>query len=477
MVFRGQLDGRTTLASVKDTSVSLAVGSDWIAAWDLGGRLYSVWKSGHTYRRGLNGRVLHKWRADRPDPRGVSLAPRDASLAPRGASLTPRGASLPPPPAVPGLAGFGVTAPECSAKAGRACAGDLSPYDARIRVHVEGADAHALAEESSGMLRRALLDVVRSPSGWLDRTGRPPDARVVAFFERCARFDARASQDDAARFAEVFAPVGILPPDQYLSIVLQATEGCSFGTCTFCDLYHERYRVKAADEFERHAAAVRDYLGDSAILRGRSVFLGAANALAVPMPRLLEFFRTIEMVFGEIAGWKPALRGREVASGEPAPRGRPVHAFVDGFTGLHKSAADYAALGARGLRRVYVGLESGHDPLLAFVRKPATGREAGGVSAGVIVMAGLGGTRFADGHVADTTAAVNEMRLDAGDLLYFSDLVEVPGTAYPQLAAAEDVQPLALEARLAQVAAIRAGLVFPGAPPRVARYDVREFVY
>ena len=430
MVFRGQLDGRLALASVKDTSVSLAVGSHWIAAWDRGGRLYSLWKSGHTFRRGLNGRVLHKW--------------TDHSRT-----------GVPP--------------------AGPSPQSEPSSYDARSRVSVEGTEADALVDEASAVLRRMLDVVALDPAAWSDRSGLSPDAASLAVFERCARFDSKAARADADRFAEVLSPVGILPPDQYLSIVVQATEGCSFGTCTFCDLYHERYRVKPADEFSAHAVAVRDYLGDSALLRGRSVFLGAANALAVPMPRLLEFLDTIERVFGGSAGWKPAP-GSVL----------PVHAFVDGFTGLHKTAADYRVLRERGLRKVYVGLESGHDPLLAFVRKPATSRQAvdtvravkdGGVSVGVIVMAGLGGRRFSEGHVADTVAAVNDMELDEGDLLYFSDLVEVPGTAYPQLAAEADVRSLPLDDRLAQIAAIRARLVFPAAPPRVARYDVREFVY
>jgi hypothetical protein len=410
MVFRGSLNGRQALLSVKDTSVSLAVGDDWIGAWDLGGRLYSLWKSGHTYRRGLNGRILHKWRA--------------------------------------------------------AGAGGQNPYDARERVHVEGAEADALVQEAADGLRVAIAAVKRNPSTWTDAAGRHPGPPVVALFERCSQFDAVAAREDASRFALVFSPVGILPPDQYLSIVVQATEGCSFGTCTFCDLYHGRYRVKPAEEFAQHARAVRDYLGDSARLRGRSVFLGAANALAVPMPRLVEIFAVLGSVFD-------------------APR-RPVYAFVDGFTGVRKSASDYSHLRELGLARVYVGLESGHDPLLAFVRKPASRAQAvdavrtikaGGVSVGVIVMVGLGGRRFASDHVVDTIAAVNDMRLGPGDLLFFSDLVEVPGTAYPLTAAAADVEPLSLDERLRQLDAIRAGLVFEGRPPQLARYDVREFVY
>jgi len=35
-------------------------------------------------------------------------------------------------------------------------------------------------------------------------------------------------------------PVGILPPDQYMAVVLQAAEGCAFNTCTFCDFYRDR---------------------------------------------------------------------------------------------------------------------------------------------------------------------------------------------------------------------------------------------
>ena len=57
------------------------------------------------------------------------------------------------------------------------------------------------------------------------------------------------------------------------------------------------------------------------------------------------------------------------------------------------------------------------------------------MQAGVIVMTGLGGERFAEGHERDTAAAINAMGLGEGDLLYFSDLVEVPSTSYPVMVA------------------------------------------
>jgi radical SAM superfamily enzyme YgiQ (UPF0313 family) len=280
------------------------------------------------------------------------------------------------------------------------------------------------------------------------------------------RFDTPAARTDAERFARVYRPVGILPPDQYLALVLQATEGCSFNTCTFCDLYHEPYRVRTPAEFRAHVANVRAYLGESRHLRSRGIFLGAANALAVPMARLAPIFEVL------------------VEDADALRLG--VSAFVDGFTGAIKTTRDYRALADMGLRRVYVGLESGHDPLLEFVRKPATASAAmetvravkdAGVGVGVIVMTGLGGDRFANAHVADTAATLTAMQLGRGDLLYFSALVEQPQTAYPRLAVNADIRPFGADECQAQRDAILARTLFHGGRAQTATYDVREFVY
>ncbi len=413
-----------------------------MASWDLGGRLYSAWRFGHTWRRGLNGQVLYKTRVD-------------------GAA-------------------------------------SVSAYDARERRTLGADEARPIVDEAAAFARDVLEAMLQAPAEW-EAGGAPPGklegppsaapatpegppsapgkagpasqvstamAPLIERLRACARFDAVAADADAARFARVYRPIGILPPDQYLSIVFQATEGCSFGTCTFCDLYGDAYRVKTQEEFTSHLHGVLDYLGDSILLRRRSIFLGAANALAVPMPRLVELFETLR---------------REVP--KPIP---PVRAFVDAFTGVRKEAADYRQLRDLGLGRVYVGLESGHDPLLAFVRKPGTSAQAvetaravkaAGVAVGIIVMIGLGGRDFAEGHVADTAAAVSAMDLGEGDILYFSDLVEVPGTSYPVIAGRTGLTPLDLPGRLAQLGAIKERLRFGGRAPQMARYDIREFVY
>ena len=53
-------------------------------------------------------------------------------------------------------------------------------------------------------------------------------------------FDKIRAASDHKEYQSTYKPVGILPPDQYMSVVLQASEGCSFNTCTFCSFYKKQ---------------------------------------------------------------------------------------------------------------------------------------------------------------------------------------------------------------------------------------------
>src|SRR5690606_34806557 len=95
---------------------------------------------------------------------------------------------------------------------------------------------------------------------------------------------------EAERFRRVYKPISILPPDQYLSVVLQATEGCTWHRCTCCTFYQDRpFHVKSEDEFQRHVDEVRAFLGRGVLMR-KSVFLGDGNALALTQRRLVPLF-------------------------------------------------------------------------------------------------------------------------------------------------------------------------------------------
>jgi hypothetical protein len=288
-------------------------------------------------------------------------------------------------------------------------------------------------------------------------------------FERAAAFDAERTQADIQRYYQVYKPVGILPPDQYMAVVLQATEGCAFNTCTFCDFYRDRrFRIKSEQEFLQHAQDVRDFVGDGLSLR-RTIFLGDANALIAPMPKLAPLMEVVHRVYDV-----EALGG--------------IFAFLDGFSAEKKSPQDYEILARLGLERVYVGMESGNSDLLKFLKKPGKPEDAvhavqsmkaAGVAVGVIVLLGAGGQTFAQDHIRDTIKAINAMHLDMHDIIYFSELITSEGMQYVQDAYQLQLNPLGSQARIAQGELIENGLKFSrrGGTPHISRYDIREFVY
>jgi radical SAM superfamily enzyme YgiQ (UPF0313 family) len=275
-----------------------------------------------------------------------------------------------------------------------------------------------------------------------------------------------------------------LPPDQYLALVLQATEGCHYNECSFCSFYRDQhFHIKSDVEFRAHIRAVNGFLGAGARLR-RTIFLADANALVIPHPRLLYIFDALDAAF-DIA--PEQLIGAALTRWKAAhPQGiTGVYSFIDAFTGNRKPREQFAELAVRGLRRVYIGMESGHVPLLQFLRKPSLPEDvrhlvgeakAAQVHVGVIVMLGIGGRHYAAEHVADTVAVLNSLGLDRDDIVYLSEFVDQPGSDYAAQTQAEGIDSLTGAEVHAQAHAIRAGLRF-AERPKIAAYDIREFIY
>lgn len=272
----------------------------------------------------------------------------------------------------------------------------------------------------------------------------------------------RTLLDEERRFRVVYHPIGILPPDQYRSVVLQVTLGCTWNKCTFCTFYRgRRFRLRTLAQFEKHVQAVCRFFG--AGLRMRSgIFLGDGNALALGTDRLLEYMRISR-------AYLP---------------GQPFYGFVDVFSGERHTVAEWATLAEHGLRRVYIGMETGSDRLLAFLNKPGTSEDAvrlvsdlkaAGVSVSVIVMAGVGGHAFCAEHERETLAVLARMPLNENDLLYISPFVEYPESEYARLRQEAGITAMSedeIEASFARLAeqARRLGI-------KTSRYDIRDFVY
>jgi radical SAM superfamily enzyme YgiQ (UPF0313 family) len=288
---------------------------------------------------------------------------------------------------------------------------------------------------------------------------------------------------DGQQFSKVFAPVGILPPDQYMALVVQLTSGCSYNRCTFCNFYPGRkFHVKNRDELREHVRRVIDFMGRSATLR-RSLFISDGNALVIPQTDLIALIRVLEEFFTFPS---PEQYQRERLENPTAMEG--IYGFLDGFSTLKKSVDDYKRLASMHLRRVYIGVESGDNDLLKFLRKPGNAEgmveaantiKAGGVNVGIIIMVGVGGDRYQAQHIRATIETVNAMNLGDGDIVYLSDFVNHPGLTYETLAKEAGITDLVYDELVEQGRQMRAGFIWddPVNPPKTAPYDIREFVY
>jgi len=414
---------------VRRQAINLLLGEADSFSFDISGRPIGAFWQGINYRRSLENRWLAK------------------SLGRRGGHRTRQRRWLPPAEA-------------------RALLDQVHRLAAALRV--------AVSAGQSRTLREGVLAVA-------DRE------QAVAALDRVLAWDWDALEADRERFRHVYKPIGILPPDQYLALVLQATEGCWHNACTFCTFYQGRpFRIKSPDEFVGHIQAALDFFGSAIVLR-RTIFLGDANALVIPFPRLRALFDVMNRTLSIMPGGLDAAARACWRSAHPDGF-TGIYSFMDAFNVHRKSTAEWQALREWGLRRVYIGMESGDDGLLRFLNKPGDAADVvgavcrlkeAGVAVSVIILLGAGGEAYFNTHVQGTIRTLNAIPLRGGDLIYFSDFVEMPGSAYIPLAQAAGIEPLSEERMREQERLIVAGLRWhdPSSPPQISRYDIREFLY
>lgn len=419
--------GSRLLINARRESTSVMVDQSLTLNYDREGRLIGAWIEGRNYRRSLDNRVLEKQAGSQP-----------------------------------GLA-----------------------Y--RVRRELDEAEAHKFLESvyaRAADYRAAIND----PATRVANNVSPEEVEHVReALDRVLECDLARLERDRETFHVIYKPVSILPPDQYLALVLQASEGCSYNQCAFCGFYRDRtFRIKRLDEFKNHIRDVRAFFGGAIGLR-KSIFLADANALMIPQAQLLPMFDAIN---SELAIHPLGLKDDALHDWETQ---RPInfegiYSFIDAFTTRRKTGHAYAELAARGLRRVYVGLETGDPELLRFLGKPNSPEQvvqlvdhvkAGGIAVGVIILAGAGGEKYAEQHVRHTVDIINALPLDQNDLIYFSEMIDHRKSEYSALMREANIRPLTIGEIDHQMTQMRAGFEFHNLQhaPKVSYYDIREFIY
>ncbi|HTG00661.1 MAG TPA: radical SAM protein [Nitrospirota bacterium] len=201
----------------------------------------------------------------------------------------------------------------------------------------------------------------------------------------------------------------IRPPSEADSLILQYTIGCSHNRCVFCPAYKDkRYRVRSLAEMEREIRECAPAFSDV-----RRVFLADGDALAAPQQELLALFTILRAHF---------------------PHLQRMGMYANASSILGKSNEELEALRSGGLGILYLGVESGDDKLLAWMRKGVTAeqtREAGlrvkkaGIKLSVTVLLGIGGSERSSEHARLTGKLLTEMNPDYVGAL---TTMVVPGT-------------------------------------------------
>jgi radical SAM superfamily enzyme YgiQ (UPF0313 family) len=173
------------------------------------------------------------------------------------------------------------------------------------------------------------------------------------------------------------------PPSEAHSYILQATVGCSWNACTYCDMYRDKaFRVRnLADTLADIRAA-----GASFGQQVTKVFVADGDALVMDMDH-----------------WRAILN----ACAESFPHLRRVSAYATARNLNEKSASELQELHEQGLSLLYIGPESGDDITLKRIAKGANFEEhavaaqkahAAGMQLSAIFLLGAGGTERSDQH-------------------------------------------------------------------------------
>lgn len=194
------------------------------------------------------------------------------------------------------------------------------------------------------------------------------------------------------------------PPSEADSLILQVTNGCSWNKCTFCEMYtapQKRFRPKP------EAQVLEEIQRCGEQLQGvRRIFLADGDAMALSFRRLKTILETIALHMPQVTRISAYCLPRNLKN---------------------KSVEELAELRDLGLGLLYIGAESGDDVVLEKIAKGETYRstcdallkaKAAGIKTSVMIINGMGGTRYSEQHALASARLVNETQPD-----YFATLV------------------------------------------------------
>ncbi len=227
----------------------------------------------------------------------------------------------------------------------------------------------------------------------------------------------------------------IRPPSEAGSLLVRLTRNCPWNRCLFCPVYkEEKFSRRSVDDIKADISKIAEAAGrirsvsdssgsDEEINRqtvakiqsdhpellqiaywlcggGKNVFLQDGDSLLMPLGDLLEILSFLKEKFPSIDR---------------------ITTYARSKTLLRFSQPELEKLKDHGLSRIHVGLESGCDAVLNFMKKGVTGEQhaeaglrvkAAGLSLSFYVILGLGGLPLWREHALDTAKVINLVNPD-----------------------------------------------------------------
>lgn len=212
------------------------------------------------------------------------------------------------------------------------------------------------------------------------------------------------------------------PPQEEGSALLEVTQGCSWGKCAFCDFARDPFLILPRAHIERNL----DTLAGLEPEAERMFFLGE-NVFVLETPKL-------SLLMALARGRMPRLR--EFA----------MYARTDDI--LRKPPAELAALAEQGLSDLYLGVESGSDPILLEMNKGVSAEQTlqamqrldeAGIGYAVTIILGLGGRAYRNLHAIETARLLNRAHPKS---IWALALKLWPGTPLERLARRGQFEPM-----------------------------------
>lgn len=203
---------------------------------------------------------------------------------------------------------------------------------------------------------------------------------------------------------------GFFPPVEADSLYLKVTAGCSYNRCSFCGTYRETpFEVRRFEEIEAEVGKVVKRYRDEVC----RIFLGEGDALVAETKLLKKLLGLFTKSF---------------------PKLQHVGIYATPKNLLDKPKKELESLAAAGLRKIYMGLESGSDKILERLNKGVTAEEFlkaskkasdAGIQLSTLVILGAGGRQAWREHATATGQLLSQ--IDPHTIIMLT-LVLVPDT-------------------------------------------------